>query len=95
VYTWLAHRLCRVNRPGGVMLSWENLRDQFGQEYNSSKNFKREFRDVLRQVLVVYPDAHIEETIGGLILHESRPPLSRTTVAMPKVENRSVDNSEG
>ena len=57
VYTWLAHRLCRVNKPGGVMLSWENLRDQFGQEYNTSKDFKKEFRNVLRQVCVVYPNA--------------------------------------
>ena len=57
-----------------VKLSWENLRDQFGQEYSTSKNFKHEFRDVLRQVCVVYPDARIEETPGGLILYPSRPP---------------------
>lgn len=31
VYAWLAHRLCRVRRIGGVKLSWRNLRDQFGQ----------------------------------------------------------------
>jgi hypothetical protein len=82
IYTWLAHRLCRVAKPGGVKLSWENLREQFGQEYSSSKNFKREFRDILRQVCVVYPDARIDETPGGLILYPSRPPLSKTTIAM-------------
>jgi hypothetical protein len=82
VYTWLAHRLCRVNKAGGIMLSWENLREQFGQEYASSKNFKHEFRDALRQVCVVYPDARIEETLGGLTLYSSRPPLSKTTVSM-------------
>jgi len=81
IYTWLAHRLCRVAKSDGVMLSWENLRDQFGQEYTSAKNFKHEFRDVLRQVCVVYPDAHIDQTPGGLILFPSRPPLSKTTVA--------------
>jgi hypothetical protein len=23
LYTWLAHRLCRVRKPGGVKLSWD------------------------------------------------------------------------
>jgi hypothetical protein len=96
VYTWLAHRLCRVNKPGGIMLSWENLREQFGQEYSSSKNFKHEFRDVLRQVLVVYPDARIEETPGGLKLYSSRPPLHKTTVSMSLPRNmRSPVDKDG
>lgn len=82
VYTWLAHRLCRVRKPGGTKVSWENLRGQFGQEYGDPKNFKREFKDILHQVRVVYPDARIGETIGGIILHESRPPLAKTTVSL-------------
>lgn len=81
VYTWLAHRLCRVNRPQGVKLSWQNLRDQFGQEYATSKNFKHEFKSVLKQVLTVYPDARIAEVIGGIILFPSRAPLAPTSVA--------------
>ena len=28
VYTWLAHRLCRVTSAKGTMLSWQNLRDR-------------------------------------------------------------------
>jgi hypothetical protein len=82
VYTWLAHRLWRVKQPAGTKVSWENLREQFGQEYADPKNFKREFKDMLHQVRVVYPDAHFKETIGGIILHESRPPLAKTTVSM-------------
>lgn len=84
VYTWLAHRLCRIEKPGGVMLSWENLRDQFGQEYRDAKNFKREFKDVLRQVCTVYTDAKIEGTPGGLILRPSPPPITKTMVSMPR-----------
>ncbi|MCA9075800.1 MAG: hypothetical protein KDA93_12255 [Planctomycetaceae bacterium] len=82
IYTWLAHRLCRINQPSGVMLSWTNLRDQFGQEYHNPKDFKREFRNVLRQVLVVYPAARIEEVIGGIRLHESPPPIPRTSISL-------------
>lgn len=97
VYTWLAHRLCRVRKPGGTKVSWYNLRDQFGQEYGDPKNFKREFKDILHQVKVVYPDARLDESIGGIILHESRPPLPKTTVSLrtPRPVGLPVDNSEG
>ena len=77
IYTWLAHRLCRVRAVGGTKLSWNNLRDQFGQEYRSSKDFKKAFKVALRQVLVVYPDAKICDTMGGLMLYPSKPPMSR------------------
>jgi len=80
IYTWLAHRLCRIRKADGIMLSWGNLRDQFGQEYRDPKNFKKEFRQSLRQVLVVYPEAQIESTTGGLIMKSSKPPLPKTTV---------------
>jgi len=87
IYTGLAHRLCRVRTVGGIKLSWENLREQFGQEYNTSKDFKKEFRHALRQVLVVYPDAKLGDAAGGLILYPSRPPLSKTSLAfrIPKI----------
>jgi len=95
IYTWLAHRLCRIRQPNGVMLSWDNLRDQFGQEYASSKDFKREFRSVLRKVWLVYPDARIEEVIGGIRLYESPPPISRTQVSLAGTTSKPlpVDNS--
>ena len=84
IYTWLAHRLCRIDKPNGVKLSWENLRDQFGQEYHSAKNFKHEFRDVLKQVCTVYPEAKIDSVPGGLILQQSPPPITKTMVAVPR-----------
>jgi hypothetical protein len=77
VYTWLAHRLCRIKKAEGIKLSWSNLRDQFGQEYRDPKNFKKEFRQALRQVLAVYPDARIEAAGGGLIMRPSKPPLAK------------------
>jgi hypothetical protein len=97
IYTWLAHRLCRIDKPAGVMLSWQNLRDQFGQEYAESKDFKREFRDVLGQVLVVYPSARIDEVDGGITLHSSPPPIAKTSVSfsgLPRIETNG-DKSEG
>lgn len=85
VYTWLAHRLCRICKAEGVKVSCQNLRDQFGQEYTSPKNFKHEFRDTLRQVWIVYPAAQVAETIGGIHLWPSPPPIQRTRVSMSTV----------
>jgi hypothetical protein len=96
VYTWLAHRLCRIDKPDGIKLSWENLRDQFGQEYTTAKNFKHEFRDVLRQVCTVYPDARIESAAGGLILKPSPPPIKKTLVGVPRfLQNQTVVGKQG
>jgi hypothetical protein len=96
IYTWLAHRLCRIEKAGGIKISWENLRDQCGQEYHTAKDFKREFKDVLTQVCTVYPDARIEGEIGGLILRPSPPPISKTMIAMPRsLENQPVGENPG
>ena len=68
IYTWLAHRLCRIKKDSGIMLTWNNLKAQFGQEYKDSRNFKKEFLIALRQVASVYPDAKLEQTSEGSFL---------------------------
>jgi hypothetical protein len=85
-YTWLAHRLHRVRQPGGTKLSWSNLRGQFGQEYGNPKDFKREMTKALRAVLAVYPDAHVEDVPGGVLLHPSPPPIPKALVTVRKPE---------
>jgi hypothetical protein len=82
VYCWLAHRLCRVRTDQGVMLSWGNLQQQFGQEYRSDKDFKRELLGALRKVLAVYPGARVDQVRGGLRLMPSPPPIAKKTVVV-------------
>ena len=82
IYTWLAHRLCRIKKVNGIMLSWNNLKEQFGQEYKDNRNFKKEFRDTLRQVHAVYPEAKLEQTSGGFILKPSAPPIQKIQILM-------------
>jgi hypothetical protein len=82
VYAWLAHRLCRVRKAEGVKLSWGNLRQQFGQEYACSKDFKKEFRAALLKVQAVYPGARIDEEIGGLRLYSSPAPVPKSQVVV-------------
>src|SRR5262245_27551911 len=47
------------------MLSWTRLREQFGEGYGNPKDFKQEFKDVLRRVLVVYAAVHIYDVAAA------------------------------
>ena len=82
-YSWLAHRLCRVNDPGGVVVSWTALKEQFGQEYSATKDFRRRFLGALKSATGAYKDARIETVKGGLRLLPSPPPVKRKMVALP------------
>ena len=84
-YTWLAHRLCRVRQSAGAAVSWSALKDQFGQEYRTEKDFKRELTGALGKVLAVYPGARVDKIRGGLRLMPSPPPIKRkgVVVALP------------
>jgi hypothetical protein len=83
VYTWLSHRLCRVRKDGGLPLYWFSLRGQFGQEYRSDKDFKREFLKALTAVKAAYPDARVDQVKGGIRLYPSPPPVKRSQVVVP------------
>ena len=81
VYAWLGQRLCRIgNNP--VRLSWSNLRDQFGQEYATPKDFKKKFTPALRKALAVYPAARVDSIPGGIQLHASPPPIPKSQVVV-------------
>ena len=85
VYTWMAHRLCRVRTDNGVKLYWKNLRDQFGQEYKNPKDFKKAFSGALTKVCAVYPTARISEEVGGIRLYPSSPPIPKTQIVVHKL----------
>jgi hypothetical protein len=83
-YCWLAQRLHRVPTGKPQPVSWAALRDQFGQGFARERDFRRQFRETLRVVLTVYPDAKVEDTDEGLLLHRSRSPVA------PRVVSRAV-----
>jgi hypothetical protein len=82
-YSWLAHRLWRVNDPNGVLVSWAALKEQFGQEYSATKDFRRRFLGALKNATGAYKDARIEVVKGGLRLLPSPPPVKRKMVSLP------------
>lgn len=86
-YSWLAHRLCRLNKP--LKLSWHNLADQFGQEYRSIDNFRAKMQVALRQVQVVYPDARFDIVRGSVLLKPSHPPITKLMIQAKLPEKRN------
>jgi hypothetical protein len=78
VYTWLAHRLHRIEGRG-ITLHWKSLREQFAQEYtgkDADKDFKKKFIPALKKVQTVYPQAKVKAISGGILLCGSPPPIS-------------------
>ncbi|MBE0315555.1 replication protein [Xanthomonas citri pv. punicae] len=76
IYTWLTHRLYRIESSRPYMLPWPAIKAQFGQEYKDSSNFKKEFREALANVLKEYPKAKVKLVAGGLLLAKSPPPVA-------------------
>ena len=81
IYVMLAERLHRISGGKPVRLNWANLREQFGQEYatdtNGKKNFKTKFLKALVSVQAVYPKAKISQVRGGIQLFSSPPPIPK------------------
>lgn len=69
LYCWLTYRNSYLAKPSRV--PWPALEGQFGSAYNDRRNFKRKFLTALRQVLVLYPSARVEQVRGGLKLKPS------------------------
>ncbi|WP_040237402.1 replication protein RepA, partial [Xanthomonas citri] len=76
VFTWLAHRLYRIEGGRPTLLHWPAIKAQFGQEYADAKDFKKQFRVALRRVLMQYPKARVQSVAGGLLLAKSPPPVA-------------------
>lgn len=87
VYAWLSHKLHALPHGNGLTVPWVRLAQEFGHEYTGPdrlKNWKKEFKRVLKQVLHVYEGARVETISGGLLLKNSPPPVRKTRILMPK-----------
>jgi hypothetical protein len=67
LYAWLSYRSHRVNQAKKqAFISWTQMHQQFGANYNDPKGFKRRAKDALRKVLAVYHHLKVEEVRGGI-----------------------------
>jgi hypothetical protein len=73
IYCWLTHRNSYLSRR--TEIPWPALQMQFGAGYPmtslGTRHFKHKFKQQLKRVLVVYPQARVEEGKYGLLLRPS------------------------
>ena len=81
VYIWLAYRLHSLTASTSV--SWPAVYGQFGAGFGLLKHLKRPFTEAVSIALAVYPEARVDVSRDGLILHPSAP-------AVPKTEARRL-----
>jgi Plasmid encoded RepA protein len=79
VYAWLVHRLFHLSKPS--LVSWSQLSDQFGHNYELPRKFRQFFLDSLKRVSAVYPEAKLKVSDAGVLLLPSRPHLANAKVA--------------
>jgi len=79
LYALFAYRLPRLRAD--LHLSWRQLLGQLGTTDSSTNGLGRRIRDVLPDILAVYPDARVEPTRHGLLMRSSRPSVPATLVS--------------
>lgn len=78
LYLFLAFRLHHLSKP--KFISWKALQAQFSDDPSSSmQGFQRQMKTSLRDVLVLYNQAKVEQVRGGLRLYPSPPPVPKKT----------------
>lgn len=74
IYAWLTWRMSYLRRP--TLIPWDALMLQFGSNLADTKQgrqqFRRDFANHLREVVLVYREVNVEATDAGLSLKPSR-----------------------
>src|SRR3954454_14730056 len=79
LYVWLAWRLHTLHKA--TPISWPAIHAQFGTGFRELRHFRPRFIEALSAAVAAYPEARVEVGDTGIILHPSRPPVSRMLVA--------------
>jgi hypothetical protein len=90
IYSWLAQRLHRIDPNGRQYITWDSMKQQFGQGYERMIDFKRVFRKTLLLVRSQYYGAKIEEVPDkGFNLMQSAPPVEPKTM-VPGISTKAL-----
>jgi hypothetical protein len=72
IYVWLTYRCFRLERP--VKISWQALKEQFGDPQHRLDRFRDRFMDALKLALTAYPECQTTvDTRKGLTIFPSPP----------------------
>lgn len=73
LFLYLSYRLPRIEKGDREMLSWRQLTDQFAPKKVQPSVFRQNLGSSIRDALAAYPEAKIDVTDEGLVLHYSEP----------------------
>lgn len=89
VYFWLSHKLFYMNKQ--TMVTWEQLKDQFGSEYKDDKygkkNFKTQFKKALAEIKILYPQINYDVEKAGVLLKPSKTFVKRVSKQAGNIDN--------
>lgn len=87
LYVWLTYRLHALRKE--TVVPWHALGEHFGSE-SGHRQLAFRLREVLKDVVAVYPEANVEAGQRGLILRPSKPSVSigSTVVRLPIARSR-------
>jgi hypothetical protein len=74
LYFWTTYRAATIEEP--LVLSWQQVHDQLGSDYEQTKHFAAEARKHLREIALVWTDLQYETPRGRLKLLPSQPSIS-------------------
>lgn len=93
LYTWLTYRLARMQTSKAptkpVVLSWNQLHDQFGADMKETKTFARNAKRELARLQVLWPQLRYETPRGRLVLHPGLPHVPRRPGRSPAAASES------
>jgi hypothetical protein len=74
---WLGYRLYSLSEP--LHLSWDALKEQWGQGYSRHRNFRRDFAEEVAQIKEIFPKLPVELKEEGCVIRPADP----TVLAIP------------
>lgn len=82
-YTWLTHKVAIIKKSSRV--PWVLLEKQIGSNYKKENRnkFRKESKDVIRRIMLLWPGLRIEECVGGIIVYPGEPHVARKLVNIP------------
>ena len=85
IYAWLVQRLHRIDYSKPQFVSWQNLKEQFGNGYADMYKFKQVFRKTLALARTQYLQSSLYEVKNkGFQLHHSPPPIPLKVFSIAK-----------
>ncbi len=82
LYVWLTYRLHALKKE--TIVPWHALSDHFGSE-SGHRQLAFRLKEVLKDVIAVYPEANVEASRRGLLLRSSKPsvPVNSVVIRLP------------